>query len=187
MQHSMLSIGQAAEMLRAGDVIAYPTEAVYGLGCDPANDRALRAILSIKKRSADAGLILIAHSFDCLSPYIGVVSQEQLARAQATWPGHVTWLFPRSPSVSGLLAGSHKTIAVRITAHAVCRSLCAAFGGAIVSTSANPSGKPPAMNPQEVTAYFPDSLAGVVRGRLGGRSKPSEIRDLATGNLMRAS
>jgi len=183
----MLGIGQAAEMLKAGEVIAYPTEAVYGLGCDPSNERALQAILSIKQRRADAGLILIADTFDRLSPYVGTVSPEQRARAEATWPGHVTWLFPRGASASDLLTGSHKTIAVRVTAHVVCRSLCAAFGGAIVSTSANPSGKPPARTPAEVMAYFPGSLAGIVEGALGGQGKPSEIRDLASGKLKRAS
>lgn len=186
MQRSMLSIGQAAEMLKTGEVIAYPTEAVYGLGCDPFNERAVRAILSMKKRSANAGLILIADTIDRLSSYVQSVPKEQLAMAQSTWPGHVTWLFPRGPSVPDWLAGSHKTIAVRVTAHAVSRSLCSAFGGAIVSTSANPTGKPPAKSPQEVMAYFPDSLAGIVEGPLGGQSKPSEIRDLATGKLMRA-
>jgi len=186
-QQPLLSIDQAAEFLKAGKVIAYPTEAVYGLGCDPANQHAVRTILSMKNRSAKAGLILIADSFDRFSSYVLTVAEGQLSMAMATWPGPVTWLFPRAPSVPEILAGQHRTIALRVTAHPVCRSLCAAFGGAIVSTSANPSGAAPAKSPHQVMEYFPDNLSGVVEGGLGGDKKPSEIRDLATGKLIRNS
>jgi L-threonylcarbamoyladenylate synthase len=181
-----LSIQQAASHLKAGEVIAYPTEAVYGLGCDPANEQAVRHLLALKQRSPDAGLILIADRYDYFKPFIGSVDDAQLKVALASWPGPVTWLFPRALTVPDWLAGKHPAIALRLTAHPVCRALCAAFGGAIVSTSANASGQPAPYNTEQVSHYFPKGLAGIVKGELGGRELPSEIRDLATGQLIRA-
>jgi L-threonylcarbamoyladenylate synthase len=194
-QQQSLAVEQAAECLRRGEVIAYPTEAVYGLGCDPANEAAVRHILRLKNRSPDAGLILIADTLDRLSPFIQSVNPKLLASALATWPGPVTWLFPRAESVPDWLAGNHATIAVRVSAHPVCRSLCEsfvcrslceAFGGAIVSTSANPSTAKPAISQGQVEDYFGDAIAGVVQGTLGANQRPSEIRDLATGAVIRA-
>lgn len=185
MRQPLLTVQQAVDRLNAGAVIAYPTEAVYGLGCDPANANAVRSILSLKNRSEEAGLILIADIFDRFLPYAKHVAQEQLDVALATWPGPVTWLFPRAPGVPDYLAGKHATIALRLSAHCVCRRLCAAFAGAIVSTSANPSGAPPATSPAQVMNYFAGAIAGVVAGAPGGRSKPSEILDLATGKVIR--
>jgi len=182
----ILTVQQAADRLKEGEVIAYPTEAVYGLGCDPANEQAVRKILSLKNRREEAGLILIADRFECFLPYVQLVGPEKLAAAMASWPGPVTWLFPRGLDVPDFLAGRHATIALRVTAHPICQALCAAFGGAIVSTSSNPSGAPPATSPEEVANYFTGNLAGVVEGSLGDSVKPSEIRDLATGKIIRA-
>ncbi len=180
-----LDTHEAAQRMRAGEVIAYPTEAVYGLGCDPRNERAVRHLLALKHRSPDAGLILIADRFEYFTPFIGEVQPDQLQRAMATWPGPVTWLFPRAPSVPDWLAGKHPAIALRLTAHEVCRQLCVEFGGAIVSTSANPTTQPAPKSAAKVAEYFPQGLAGIVQGELGGRELPSEIRDLLTGNTLR--
>lgn len=180
-----LTVEQAAQCLRDGDVLAYPTEAVYGLGCDPDNESAVRRVLALKSRPTRLGLILIADDFGRFEPFVGQVTGEQMQRAHATWPGPVTWLFPRSPGVPDWLAGSHPTIALRVTAHPLCRELCAAFGGAIVSTSANPSRSEPAKSAAEVEAYFGAELAGIVAGELGAGDRPSEIRDLASGRILR--
>ena len=181
-----LSILEAARQMRAGAVIAYPTEAVYGLGCDPANEQAVRHLLALKQRSPDAGLILIADRFEAFRPFIDEVDENRLQVALASWPGPVTWLFPRAENVPDWLAGKHPAIALRLSAHPVCRHLCAEFGGAIVSTSANPTTQPAPKTAAEVAAYFPKGLAGIVEGEAGGRELPSEIRDLLTGALVRA-
>jgi L-threonylcarbamoyladenylate synthase len=183
---ALLTVRQAAQCLVEGGVIAYPTEAVYGLGCDPACEAAVRRILEMKSRPESAGLILIADRLDRFVPYIYPVSIEQKELAMSTWPGPVTWLFPRAETVPDWLAGSHDTVALRITAHPVCRALCEAFGGAIVSTSANPAGAEPARSTQQVFEYFGSSLCGTVEGDLGEQSQPSEIRDLASGRIIRA-
>jgi L-threonylcarbamoyladenylate synthase len=183
---ALLTIDQAVRCLREGRIIAYPTEAVYGLGCDPTNEPAVRRILELKSRPASAGLILIADRFDRFEPFVGPLASAELDRALATWPGPVTWLFPRGEGVPGWLAGEHPTVALRVTDHPVCRALCAAFGSAIVSTSANPRTQEPARSARAVERYFGDVLCGVVAGELGAQRQPSEIRDLASGAILRA-
>lgn len=181
----LLTISEAVQCLRDGGLIAYPTEAVFGLGCDPANEAAARKLLALKERSAEAGLILIADHFDRFASYINRVSAEQKERVMGTWPGPVTWLFPRKASVPRWLAGKHDTIALRVTAHPVCRELCSVFGGAVVSTSANPTGQEPARCREDVERYFGNALCGTVEGALGREKRPSEIRDLASGQILR--
>jgi L-threonylcarbamoyladenylate synthase len=141
--------------------------------------------LALKGREASAGLILIADIFDRFEPFIEPVTSEQMKVALAAWPGPVTWLFPRAPHVPDWLAGVHPTIALRLTAHPVCRDLCAAFGGAIVSTSANPSSVPPATSAAQVDEYFGSGIGGIIAGALGGDDRPSEIRDLVSGKILR--
>jgi L-threonylcarbamoyladenylate synthase len=185
--HQLLTPRQAAQKLHEGAVIAYPTEAVFGLGCDPRNEEAVRRLLSLKQRAASAGLILIADRFERFEPFIAPVAPDLLETAMTAWPGPVTWLFPRAESVPDWLAGAHSTIALRLTAHPVCREICAAFGGAIVSTSANPSSAEPARSAARVEEYFGDYLGGTVEGGLGGSERPSEIRDLVSGRTIRKS
>jgi len=183
----VLTVVQGAEYLSAGKIIAYPTEAVFGLGCDPASEPAVRRILQLKQRSAEAGLILVADCWERFAPFVQRVDPLQLDQVLATWPGPVTWLFPRAYSVPDWLAGTHPTIALRVSAHPTCRALCARFAGAIVSTSANPHGAPPATSARQVISYFADAIDGVVEGTLGPQQKPSEIRDLQTGRVIRAA
>jgi L-threonylcarbamoyladenylate synthase len=183
--HSLLTVEQAAQCLRDGKVIACPTESVFGLGCDPGNEVAVRQLLSLKGRPATAGLILIADCFERFEPYIKPVSQALRQRAGASWPGPVSWLFPRAEGVPDWLAGNHDTIALRLTAHPVCRALCAAFEGAMVSSSANPSSAEPARSAGRVEEYFGSFLSGIVEGALGRNENPSEIRDLVTDAVIR--
>jgi len=184
-KHSLLTVSQAVRCLRQGEVIAYPTESVFGLGCDPGNEAAVRRLLSLKNRPVTAGLILIADSYERFQPYIAPISQELRQLAMSVWPGPVTWLFPCAEGVPDWLAGDHDTIALRLTAHTASRDLCAAFGGAIVSTSANPSSAEPARSAGRVEEYFGPYLAGILAGALGESDQPSEIRDLATGAVIR--
>ncbi len=186
LKHSLLTVEQAARCLHGGKIIAYPTEAVFGLGCDPGNEAAVRRLLSLKGRPASVGLILIADRFERFEPYIEPVGEALHQRAGSSWPGPVSWLFPRADKVSDWLAGNHDTIALRVTAHPVCRALCAAFEGAIVSTSANPSSFEPARSAGQAEKYFGPFLCGIVAGALGRDEKPSEIRDLESGAVMRS-
>jgi len=183
--HALLDCAGAVAQLHAGNIIAYPTEAVYGLGCDPANESAIRKLLALKGRPESAGFVLIASEYSQLLPWIARLDESMTDKAIQTWPGPVTWLFPRAADVPDCVAGSHETIAVRITAHEPSRALCEAFGSALISTSANHRAAKPARSVEEVEAYFGDQIAGILAGRLGGSDRPSEIRDLATGTIIR--
>lgn len=175
---------RAVQTLESGGIIAYPTEAVFGIGCDPWNDDALLDLLAIKQRPWEKGLILIASDFNQLQDFIQPVPAEMLKQLQQTWPGPVTWLLPVREEVSELLTGAHDTIAVRVTAHPLTRQLCEAFGGAIVSTSANITGLRPAKNVHQVRWQLP-GVDYVMPGALGGASQPSQIRDARTGAILR--
>jgi len=183
--HSLLDTAAAVEQLHAGQVIAYPTEAVYGLGCDPGNESAVRELLSLKGRHESAGLVLIASGFEQIKPWISSVDPKLIDKALQTWPGPVTWLFPRAAGVPDYVAGKHATVAVRITAHEPSRALCAAFGSALISTSANYTTSPPARSAVQVQEYFGSNIAGILAGELGDGRKPSEIRDLISGKIIR--
>ncbi len=182
---TLLATADAAQLLRDGQVIAYPTEAVYGLGCDPANESAVRKLLKLKDRHESAGLVLIASDYSQLRPWVADVDESLVNKAMQTWPGPVTWLFPRAVEVPDYVAGNHKTIAVRITAHEPSRLLCQASGSALISTSANHSAARPARSAEEVDTYFGHDIAGILAGPLGGSEKPSEIRDLVSENIIR--
>ena len=182
----LVTISQAAQYLRDGEIIAYPTEAVYGLGCNPESENAVLRLISMKSRPVAAGLILIADRFDRFESYTRPVSDALMERAMSTWPGPVTWLFPSAVNTPDWLTGKHPTIALRVTAHPVCRALCAEFQRAIVSTSANPGGSEPARSGAEVLDYFGSGVCGIVEGALGGEESPSEIRNLENGGVIRA-
>ncbi|NNF95993.1 MAG: threonylcarbamoyl-AMP synthase [Halobacteria archaeon] len=178
-------INEAVHVLQQGGVIAYPTEAVYGLGCDPANHQAVQKLLEIKQRDRDKGLILIAADFDQLIPFLAEIDDPIKERVLATWPGPVTWLWPAKSGVSTWLRGEHATIAIRVTDHPLAAQLCRAFGGALVSTSANVSGNPPAQSAEQVRAQFKHQLDYVLEGEVGGLAKPSQIRDALSGRILR--
>lgn len=180
------SVQEAARILKAGGLVAYPTEAVFGLGCDPSNETALQRLLELKGRPKDKGLILIAADVRQLTPWVQALPAEAAARVHATWPGPVTWLIPTRPGVSSQLCGAHASLAVRVTAHPLAAALARAFGGALVSTSANPSGQPPARDIEALRARFGDAIDYYLAGPLGGRDRPSEIRDALSGEILRS-
>ena len=177
---------EAAREIRAGAVIAYPTEAVWGLGCDPWNEEAVDRLLAIKNRSVDKGLILVADNirqFDFLLADLPQVWQDQLA---STWPGPTTWLVPHQNRLPEWITGGHPGVAIRVSDHPLVRDLCA-LTGPLVSTSANPNGRPPALSRLRIEQYFAGQLDGVLDGRLGGRKNPSQIRDLLSGAQVRSA
>jgi L-threonylcarbamoyladenylate synthase len=179
-------IHAAAAALRVGGVVAYPTEAVYGFGCDPFNRDAFDRVFALKQRPPTQGVLLIASDFEQVAGYIADdVAPDAVARARATWPGPHTWVFPRSDEVPAWIAGSHAGIALRVTAHPVASQLCRRFGGAIVSTSANRHGEPPAKTSAEVRAAFGAQVAYILDGAVGGLDKPTTIRDAISGDIIR--
>lgn len=171
--------------LRRGGVLAYPTEAVWGLGCDPLNAAAVERIFRLKGRPRDKGLILIAHDWAALSPFLAPPHPAALQRALATWPGPVTWVFPARPDTPPWLCPDRNTLAVRVTAHPLAAALCRAFGGAIVSTSANPAGKAPARTARRVRAYFGARELAILPGPTGILERPTAIHEAMSGRRLR--
>ncbi|MGQ9424833.1 L-threonylcarbamoyladenylate synthase [Gilvimarinus sp. F26214L] len=178
-------IRRLAQRLREGQVIAYPTEAVWGLGCDPDNAEAVFKILELKGRAVNKGLILVAASVEQFAPYLTKVSADQLRQLQKSWPGPVTWLIPDNGRAPCWIRGEHASVALRVSAHPLVAGLCRAFGGPIVSTSANPAGRREARDGATVRRYFGARLDAVAPGRVGRAGKPSQIRDLMTGAILR--
>lgn len=179
-----IPIQKAARILKRGGVIAYPTEGVFGLGCLPDRADAVARVLAIKQRDASRGLILIASTLRQLAPWGQVPADADLQSS----PEHpVTWIVPAQPDVPYRVRGKHETIAVRITSHAVAASLCDAVDSAIVSTSANLAGRPTARNALVVRRRFGRLVDYIVPGHCGPAGGASEIRDLASGRVLRAA
>jgi L-threonylcarbamoyladenylate synthase len=180
-----LRLRAVARIVEAGGIVAYPTEAVYGLGCDPLNEQAVRRLLALKRRPLHKGLILIAADLTQLTPFLQSLSSDDQTRLAATWPGPYTWLIPTRADTPYWLRGRHDTLAVRVTAHPLAAALCQTCGQALVSTSANFSGHPPARNALAVRRQLGRSIDALLPGPTGGAAKPTEIRDLRSGQLMR--
>ena len=178
----------AVAALRAGGVVAYPTEAVFGLGCDPRNREAFEHLFALKQRPPTQGVLLIGADFDQVAEYIDLdaLPAAALENVRATWPGAHTWIVPRAASVPDWIAGGHAGIALRVTAHPLAAALCRAFGGALVSTSANIHSSPPARTSADVVAAFGEKLTYILDGATGGQVQPTPIRDAVNGKLIRA-
>ena len=178
-------IHHAARILAQGGVIAYPTEGVYGLGCDPWNRAAVNRLLRLKGRPRAKGLILIAADWETLDPLMAPLSDAEHRRLHQVRNQPVTWVVSAAPEAPSWVRGSHQTIALRVTDHPVAAELCRAFRRPLVSTSANPAGEPTARRSVEVRQYFGDRLDMLLSGPLGDAPGPSEIRDLRTNEVLR--
>ena len=183
---SNIRINIAAKVLHQGGVIAYPTESVFGLGCDPQNDSAIIKLLNIKNRSIKRGLILIASHIEQLEPYIAQLDNDLLKKINQTWPGPSTWLLPAGEDSNIFLRGIHPLQAVRVSNHPIVKNLCNKFGGAIVSTSANKTNRPAAKTTVQVYCKFGQQLDYILAGGVGNLSKPCEIRNGLNDEIIRS-
>jgi L-threonylcarbamoyladenylate synthase len=183
------NLSDAITALHTQGVIAYPTESVFGLGCDPDCDVAIQKILDLKQRPAHKGLILIAANIEQLQQYadFSSLSTEQLDNIKTTWPGPFTWVVPVQPSLSKLVSGDFNSIAVRVTEHPVVQALCIAFGKPIISTSANLSGEQACTTTFQVEQMFMNNplLDCIIDQPVTGLENPSQIHDAITGKRLR--
>ena len=183
----LVDVEQAVELLKEGKAIAYPTEAVYGIGCDPKHVQVCQTLRQFKQRS-DKGFILIASDFAQVVPWVdwSKLSKGQVDRIKHSWPGHTTWVMPASRQAMPLVLGPRNTLAVRVTSHPVAKALCEKFKGPIVSTSANRPGVPPAREKTDLDCLFEAKIvAAVVEGALGGAKRPSQIIDAVNNFVIR--
>ena len=187
------SAAEAAALLKQGQVLAYPTEAVWGLGCDPYNEQAFAEILRLKQRPIEKGVIMLAASIQQVQHLFTGLSAERQQEIIDSWSNNsnadraTTWLLPAGDGIPTWIKGKHPLVAVRVTNHPLCVALCNAFNGFIVSTSANPAGLEPARTMQQAFQYFQqESTLNYLNGDLGHCQMPSRIINAVTGEVVRA-
>ena len=196
---------QAAKWLKEGQLLAYPTESVWGIGCDPYDQAAVQRILDIKQRPQAKGMIVVTDSVFRLAPLLASLNDVQCQQVIDSWQtgdsgdeqqsrqAH-TWLLPipqpLANTVPTWITGQHQTIAVRVISHPTVRQLCQQMVseenpfGLLVSTSCNPSGQTPASTFEAAYAYFEEQI-GYLQGDTLGYTLPSQIRDATTGFVIR--
>jgi len=175
----------AIKAVKFGDVIAYPTESVFGLGCDPFNQAAVIKLLTLKQRPIEQGLILIASNIRQVLPLIQPQEPNDLARALKTWPGHHTWVFPQSKLVPNWITGHYNKVAIRLSNHPVVIQLCNHLNHAMVSSSANISKQGVLNSIKDIKTIFGDKIGAYVDAPIGNEKKPSTIRDAHTLKIIR--
>ena len=176
---SHFAIRHAAHQIRHGGLILYPTETVYGLGCDPMNPDAIDALNRLKQRQAKKGLILLGHTLAVFKNYIKelpVSAQEELRQAKKP----TSWIVKASDSLPDWLTNKQRTIAIRITQHPVVVELCQQLDQPIVSTSANLSGKNTIINALEAHKYFHDKVDAILIDTKPLSGQASTIKRLDT-------
>jgi len=179
-------IQTAVTSLRQGKVIAYPTEAVYGFGCDPFNIHAVSEILRIKGRGIEKGFILVASNWEQVEHLVDPIEPAALARVFSTWPGPNTWLFPANDQVPHWIRGRFPNVAIRISDHPIIQKLCDTFGGPLVSTSANKMGYPATRDYRTTLMTFGDQVDFIIEGETGKRLRETAIANAVTGEVIRA-
>lgn len=170
-------LNRALKIIDSGGLIAYPTESVYGLGCNPFNQQAVLRLLALKQRHVNKGLILIASHVRQILPLIKPKCANDLARALKTWPGHFTWVFPKSNLVPSWVSGDYKTIAIRVSNHPIVKQLCDKLDCALISTSANISNQDNLNSIKDIKTAFGDKIQLYIDAPTGNETKPSNIRD----------
>lgn len=178
---------RAASAVAQEGIIAYPTEAVWGLGCDPFSEKAVEQLLRMKQRPASKGLILVASNLQQLGPLLQNLNNSEHSLLSQKYDHPVTWLIPDEKNlIPSFIKGSNSEVAIRVSAHKQVKLLCDYWGGLLVSTSANRSTESPAMSATEVKSIFQNQLDFVLPGSLGGYEKPSEIRALRGDRVLRS-
>jgi L-threonylcarbamoyladenylate synthase len=178
-------ISKAGRILRSGGVVAYPTEGVYGFGCLPDDFAAVSRVLAIKERDPALGLVLVASDIEQLDGWIELPEDSPELTSSSEHP--VTWIVPATDEVPYWIRGEHSGLAIRITTHPVAAALCEAADSALVSTSANTHGRPAARNAFVLRRRFGALVDYIVPGECGPASGPSEIRELASGKVLRSA
>ncbi|WP_367678433.1 Sua5/YciO/YrdC/YwlC family protein [Buchnera aphidicola] len=183
---SYFSLMHCLNLLNNNDIIAYPSESVFGLGCNPDHQDTILKLINLKNRNRNQGLILVASHYYQLLPYINetYLSIKEKSIMFSCWPGCITFLVPSQPNVSNLITGYSGLIAVRVTSHAILRNLCWYYGKPIISTSANISGMQPSKTPNEVCDFFGSDFP-ILDGNIGNFLYPSKIFNIITGECIR--
>ena len=180
-----LKLQPAVQHLLAGHVIAYPTEGVWGFGCDPNNEAAVHRLLKLKQRDIRKGLILVAATSEQFAPYLEGLDDSYRQKFSRPTTVPTTWLVPDNGCAPAWIRGEFSSVALRVSTHSVVRALSQGFGGPIVSSSANVAGQPAALWPWQLHRFLGHGLDCIAPGNLLAAGRPSEIRDLLTDKVLR--
>jgi len=178
------ALAKATDIVARGGVIAYPTEGVYGLGCDPFNQLAVEKILTLKQRDVAQGLIIIAADWQQVQALTLTIPTFKLEEILQSRDQPVTWLFPASAVVPKWICGDFATVALRITKHPPARQLCEATGP-LVSTSANIHRQASAKTAADVEQIFAEKIDLILDAPTGGLQKPTPIINVLDGTIIR--
>ena len=177
-------INHIIKILREGGIIAYPTEGVYGLGCDPFNETAVLRVLKIKQRHINKGLILIASNWNQVKNLINLdLKKYPVIKLNNKNP--ITWVFPATKKVPRWITGKFNSVAIRVTSHPIAKKICQKFGGPIVSTSANLTKQSPITRLGQMDRPLVSKIDFIAQGRVGKLKKPTNICDVKTGKVFR--
>jgi L-threonylcarbamoyladenylate synthase len=171
------AMADVVDILRSGGVVAYPTDTMYGLAVDPRNDAAVEHLFEVKARDRTAAVALIAGDV-AQAQEAGMFGASELVLARAFWPGPLTIVVPASRRLSPSLTGGLQTVGVRVPAHAVAQALASAFAACITATSANLSGRPPALTADEVAAALGSRVEAVIDAGPAPGGAPSTIVEI---------
>ena len=170
-------IQNAAARLRTGDIVAYPTETVYGLAVDPTNESALRRLFDVKGRPPDQPVLLLIHDRSHLSSLADSISDIATDLMNRFCPGPLSLIYPAVDGLSAYITSGSSTVAVRLASPGPAFDLAAAFGGPITSTSANRTGLASAISASEAAELFTESVGVVIDGRCDPHAVPSTLVD----------
>jgi L-threonylcarbamoyladenylate synthase len=177
-------IATAAALIRAGKVVAIPTDTFYGLAADPLNPEAVQAIIAVKARDAGKAIPLIVADRAQVDRYFGPLPAAAAALANMFWPGPLTLVVAAPPAFPDDLTAGTRTAGIRVPAQAVARMLCAACDRPLTATSANVSGEEPTVDPDVVAASLGGRIAALLDAGETPGGRPSTIVDV-TGTSVR--
>ncbi|MBL6685966.1 MAG: Sua5/YciO/YrdC/YwlC family protein [Methylophilaceae bacterium] len=167
-----------------GNIILYPTESCFGIGCDPSNFFSIQKIKKIKKRNLKKNFLLIGSNMQEFKKYIIEIKNKDLKELYSKWPGPHTWVVDAKKNTSPWLSSSQKKIAIRIPSFSLCHKLTKGIGMALISTSANESGKRSIKNYRQA-CRFGNGRVKIIKGVIGGMKKPSTIQDFTSKQILR--
>jgi L-threonylcarbamoyladenylate synthase len=174
------ALAYAVQLLRAGQVIAFPTDTVYGVGADGFNERAIEQLFVVKERERGKAIpYLLADTAD-LAKVVREMPRAAQILAEKFWPGGLTLVVPASPRVPKILIAGGDTVAVRVPNHPTTRALIATLGVPLAATSANISGGPDPANAQEVLAQLNGRIPLVLDGGATRGNVPSTVVDVTS-------
>jgi L-threonylcarbamoyladenylate synthase len=176
-------ISDAVEILRKGGTVVYPTETVYGIGCDPINRSACERIQQMKKRVNYKTLLLISCDIEQVEKTLGKLNETGSRLAQVFWPGPLTMVIRPEKEMPDYLYGISSGIAVRVTSHPIASELAREFGAPIISTSANLTGDPPIVTYEDALELFGSEADIILKNPEPLHGKPSTVVDVTTGSI----